>query len=89
MKRHRPSLGGDPRPPSSLALQSPLAEAAGAYVSLSALNPVGAFQGFPAVGKLTAGAAGIGKVMAVDKPQLAGRADMAAVSAKVKARLAG
>ena len=35
-----------------------------------------------------AGAAGIGKVMAVVKPQLAGRADMAAVSAKVKARLA-
>jgi uncharacterized protein YqeY len=34
------------------------------------------------------GAAGIGKVMAVVKPQLAGRADMAAVSAKVKARLA-
>ena len=32
----------------------------GAYVSLSALNPVGAFQGFPAMGKLTAGAAGIG-----------------------------
>ena len=35
-----------------------------------------------------AGAAGIGKVMAVVKPQLAGRADMSAVSAKVKARLA-
>jgi hypothetical protein len=35
-----------------------------------------------------AGAAGIGKVMAVIKPQLAGRADMAAISAKVKARLA-
>jgi hypothetical protein len=35
-----------------------------------------------------AGAAGIGKVMTVLKPQLAGRADMAAVSGKVKARLA-
>ena len=37
-----------------------------------------------------AGAAGpalIGKVMAALKPQLAGRADMAAVSAKVKARV--
>jgi uncharacterized protein YqeY len=36
-----------------------------------------------------AGPAGIGKAMAVLKPQLAGRADMAAVSARVKARLAG
>ena len=36
-----------------------------------------------------AGAAGMGKVMAVLKPKLAGRADMAAVSAKVKGRLAG
>jgi uncharacterized protein YqeY len=36
-----------------------------------------------------AGAAGIGKVMAVLKPQLAGRADMGAVSGRVKARLAG
>jgi len=35
------------------------------------------------------GAAGMGKVMAVLKPRLAGRADLAAVSAKVKARLAG
>ena len=35
------------------------------------------------------GPAGIGKVMAELKPQLAGRADMAAVSARVKARLAG
>ncbi len=35
-----------------------------------------------------AGAAGIGKVMAVVKPRLAGRADMAAVSARVKAKLA-
>jgi hypothetical protein len=35
-----------------------------------------------------AGAAGIGKVMAVLKGQLAGRADMSAVSAKVKAALA-
>jgi|SRR5665213_578111 len=35
-----------------------------------------------------AGAAGIGKVMAVLKPQLAGRVDMSAVSAKVKAALA-
>lgn len=35
------------------------------------------------------GAAGIGKVMAVLKGQLAGRADMSAVSAKVKAALAG
>jgi uncharacterized protein YqeY len=29
----------------------------------------------------------MGKVMAIVKPKLAGRADMAAVSAKVKARL--
>ena len=36
-----------------------------------------------------AGAAGMGKVMAELKPQLAGRADMAAVSARAKARLAG
>ena len=35
-----------------------------------------------------AGAAGMGKVMAALKPRLAGRADLAAVSAKVKARLA-
>ena len=34
-----------------------------------------------------AGPAGIGKAMAVLKPKLAGRADLAAVSAKVKARL--
>jgi uncharacterized protein YqeY len=34
-----------------------------------------------------AGMAGMGKVMAVLKPKLAGRADMTAVSAKVKARL--
>ena len=34
-----------------------------------------------------AGAAGIGKVMALLKPKLAGRADLAAVSAQVKARL--
>jgi len=34
-----------------------------------------------------AGAAGIGKVMAVLKPKLAGRADLAAASAQVKARL--
>jgi len=34
-----------------------------------------------------AGMAGMGKVMAVLKPKLAGRVDMAAVSAKVKARL--
>ena len=34
-----------------------------------------------------AGAAGIGKVMALLKPKLAGKADMAAVSAKVKAKL--
>ena len=33
------------------------------------------------------GMAGMGKVMAILKPKLAGRADMAAVSAKVKARL--
>ena len=33
------------------------------------------------------GPAGMGKVMAELKPKLAGRADMAAVSAKVKARL--
>jgi len=36
-----------------------------------------------------AGAAGIGKVMAVLKPQLAGRADLSAVSALVKSRLSG
>jgi uncharacterized protein len=36
-----------------------------------------------------AGPAGMGKVMAQLKPQLAGRADLAAVSAKVKAKLAG
>jgi len=35
------------------------------------------------------GAAGMGKVMAQLKPQLAGRADFSAVSAKVKAKLAG
>jgi len=36
-----------------------------------------------------AGMSGMGKVMAELKPELAGRADLAAVSAKVKARLAG
>jgi uncharacterized protein YqeY len=36
-----------------------------------------------------AGMAGMGKVMAILKPRLAGRADLSAVSAKVKARLAG
>jgi hypothetical protein len=35
-----------------------------------------------------AGAAGMGKVMAVLKPRLSGRADLAAVSARVKTRLA-
>jgi len=35
------------------------------------------------------GMAAMGKIMAVLKPQLAGRADMAQVSAKVKAKLAG
>lgn len=35
------------------------------------------------------GAAGMGKVMAELKPRLAGRADLAAVSAKVKSRLTG
>jgi len=35
------------------------------------------------------GPAGMGKVMAELKPQLAGRADMAAVSARTKAKLAG
>jgi uncharacterized protein YqeY len=34
-----------------------------------------------------AGIAGMGKVMAVLKPRLAGRADLAAVSARVKAKL--
>jgi hypothetical protein len=34
------------------------------------------------------GIAGMGKVMATVKPKLAGRADMGAVSAKIKARLA-
>jgi uncharacterized protein YqeY len=36
-----------------------------------------------------AGMAGMGKIMAILKPSLAGRADLSAVSAKVKARLAG
>ena len=36
-----------------------------------------------------AGLSGMGKVMAVLKPRLAGRADLAAASAQVKARLAG
>jgi uncharacterized protein len=36
-----------------------------------------------------AGLAGMGKVMGVLKPKLAGRADLGAVSAAVKARLAG
>jgi uncharacterized protein YqeY len=35
-----------------------------------------------------AGMAGMGKVMGLLKPRLAGRADLGAVSAKVKARLA-
>ena len=35
------------------------------------------------------GASAMGKVMAVLKPRLAGRADLSAVSAKVKAKLAG
>ena len=35
------------------------------------------------------GAAGMGKVMADLKPRLAGKADLSAVSARVKARLAG
>ena len=35
-----------------------------------------------------AGPAGIGKAMAILKPKLAGKADLAAVSAKVKAKLA-
>ncbi|GHD73874.1 GatB/YqeY domain-containing protein [Vogesella fluminis] len=41
---------------------------------------------------LSSGAAGmqdIGKVMALLKPHMAGRADMAAVSARIKAKLAG
>ena len=40
-----------------------------------------------AVAQSGGGVAAMGKVMAVLKPQLAGRADMGAVSAKVKARL--
>jgi uncharacterized protein YqeY len=40
-----------------------------------------------AVGQSGGGMAAMGKVMAVLKPQLAGRADMGAVSAKVKAKL--
>ncbi len=36
-----------------------------------------------------AGPAGMGKVMALLKPKLAGRADLAAVSAKVKAKVSG
>jgi uncharacterized protein YqeY len=35
------------------------------------------------------GMAGMGKVMAILKPRLAGRADLSAVSARVKTRLAG
>jgi hypothetical protein len=35
------------------------------------------------------GMAGMGKVMAVLKPKLAGRADISAVSARIKAKLAG
>ena len=35
------------------------------------------------------GPAGIGKVMAVVKPKLAGRADMAVVASRIKAKLAG
>jgi hypothetical protein len=35
------------------------------------------------------GLAGMGKVMGVLKPRLAGRADLGAVSARIKARLAG
>jgi len=35
------------------------------------------------------GMAGMGKVMALLKPKLAGRADMSVVSARIKARLAG
>ena len=38
---------------------------------------------------LASGPAGMGKVMAELKPKLAGRADLSAVSAKVKAKLAG
>jgi len=40
------------------------------------------------LGEASSGGQAIGKVMAVLKPQLAGRADMAQVSALVKARLA-
>ncbi|HVN36530.1 MAG TPA: GatB/YqeY domain-containing protein [Casimicrobiaceae bacterium] len=36
-----------------------------------------------------AGPAGIGKVMALVKPKLAGRADMAVVASRIKAKLAG
>ena len=36
-----------------------------------------------------AGPAGIGKVMAVVKPKLAGRADMAVVASRIKAKLVG
>ena len=36
-----------------------------------------------------AGPAGIGKVMAAVKPKLAGRADMAVVASRIKAKLAG
>jgi uncharacterized protein YqeY len=36
-----------------------------------------------------AGPAGIGKVMAVIKPKLAGRADMAVVASRIKAKLVG
>jgi uncharacterized protein YqeY len=40
-------------------------------------------------GSAATGVAGMGKVMAILKLKLAGRADLGAVSAKVKARLAG
>jgi uncharacterized protein YqeY len=42
-----------------------------------------------AIAQVGGGAAAMGKVMAVLKPQLAGRADIGQVSARVKAKLAG
>ncbi len=48
---------------------------------------IDALIGEAIAGTGAAGAAGMGKVMAWLKPKLAGRADMAVVSARVKARL--
>src|SRR4051794_14746862 len=54
-------------------------------------NDVGALvaEAIASTGASGLGLAGMGKVMAVLKPKLAGRADIGAASAKVKAKLAG